>query len=191
MTDRLEYARVFADSDYNGKRQAQHFALQAIANVLIAAVEDERAARERRNKTQARETGKREMNALEMKTMKSRHENLRWVNGTRWLIWGKKRTAWIVYDRKRNQRKQQLIVTEDEEEAIKWLLYQEEDSEMTEAEKASKDKADKALSDSFLGELTESKNLFLAELADSFVLFLKEMDELASKVPLEAKTNDH
>ena len=128
MIDRLEHARVFADSDYDGEKQARHFALLAIANASIAIAErmDEIAKAAKRNKGTQTKVGKREMNALETKTIKSgKHKNLRMVNGTRWLIWSKKKNAWVVYDRKRKQQKHRLIITGDETEAIKWLLYGE------------------------------------------------------------------
>ena len=64
------------------------------------------------------------MNIIE--AMKSGwHRDLRISNGNRWLIWDELENAWIVNGKEYKKRIQRLIVTEDEAEAVKYLLYQE------------------------------------------------------------------
>lgn len=54
-----------------------------------------------------------------------KQEDIRVSNVRRWLVWCESVKAWVVYEHAYAKRTEQLVVTEDEEEAIKWLLYQE------------------------------------------------------------------
>ena len=63
------------------------------------------------------------MNIIEaLKAREVRIDNVR-----RWLVWSEIDNAWVVYGREYYARKTStLAITEDEDEAIKWLLYEEE-----------------------------------------------------------------
>lgn len=55
------------------------------------------------------------------------HRDLRISNGNRWLIWDELEDAWIVNEKEYRKHVQRLITTKDEAEAIKYLLYEDED----------------------------------------------------------------
>lgn len=55
------------------------------------------------------------------------YKNLRVWNGYRWLIWDDTIESWVVFSRSGPDREQHTIIeTRDEEEAVMYLLYQEE-----------------------------------------------------------------
>ena len=56
--------------------------------------------------------------------------NIRIIYANRWLVWDVPRGAWIVYDDgpKNDRRKTRAVVTTiNEEEAVKYLLYKDDE----------------------------------------------------------------
>lgn len=56
--------------------------------------------------------------------------NIRTIYTNRWLVWDVPQDAWIVYDdgpKGGPQKTRAAIVTKDEEEAVKYLLYKDDE----------------------------------------------------------------
>ena len=66
------------------------------------------------------------MNIIEALKSLNLYRDLRVSNGNRWLVWDELEDAWLVNGKEYKEYTQRLIVTQDEEEAVKWLLYQED-----------------------------------------------------------------
>ena len=59
--------------------------------------------------------------------LKTKHRNVRISCGSRWLVWDDTLNSWTVHSRKYAQKyTRTIVITEDEEEAVKHLLYEDD-----------------------------------------------------------------